>query len=75
MYTHPDHTRVGVGRMILAACEAAARAEGFTRAELAATMAGEPLYRACGYQQIERFEARTSGGVAVPLVRMGKGLE
>jgi GNAT superfamily N-acetyltransferase len=26
MYTHPDHTRKGVGRMVLDACEAAARA-------------------------------------------------
>jgi hypothetical protein len=37
-------------------------------------MAGEPLYRACGYRQIERFSAETPQGVAVPLVRMGKPL-
>ena len=53
MYTHPDHTRKGVGRLILALCEAAARAEGFSRAELMATLSGEPLYRACGYLPIE----------------------
>ncbi|PTT73905.1 GNAT family N-acetyltransferase, partial [Pseudomonas sp. HMWF010] len=29
MYTHPAHTRKGVGRLVLEACEAAARAEGF----------------------------------------------
>jgi GNAT superfamily N-acetyltransferase len=75
MYTHPDHVRKGVGRMILEACEAAAAGEGFTRCELAATLAGEPLYRACGYHQIERFTAPTSSGVEVPLVRMGKTLE
>ena len=74
MYTHPDHVRKGVGRMILAACEAAAAGEGFSRCELAATLAGEPLYRACGYQEIERFSAPTSDGVDVPLIRMGKGL-
>ena len=74
MYTHPDHVRKGVGRMILAACEAAAAGEGFARAEMAATLAGEPLYRACGYQPIEAFTAPTSGGVEVPLVRMGKAL-
>ena len=74
MYTHPDHVRKGVGRLILDACERAAAGEGFTRCEMAATLAGEPLYRACGYLEIERFVASTSGGVEVPLVRMGKAL-
>nr|WP_295108382.1 GNAT family N-acetyltransferase [uncultured Caulobacter sp.] len=74
MYTHPDHTRKGVGRLILDACEAAARAEGFERVEMAATMGGVPLYRACGYHDIETFEAVTSTGYRVPLIRMGKGL-
>jgi len=74
MYTHPDHVRKGVGRMILEACESAAAGEGFSRCELAATLAGEPLYRACGYKEIERFTAPTSGGVDVPLLRMGKTL-
>src|SRR3954451_8454791 len=53
MYTHPAFVRRGIGRLILSLCEAAARAEGFTRVELGATMAGEPLYRACGYQSVE----------------------
>ncbi len=74
MYTSPDFTRRGVGRLILATCEAKAKAEGFNRCEMAATMAGEPLYAACGYQRIEPFEAQTSNGVKVPLVRMGKAI-
>jgi predicted N-acetyltransferase YhbS len=65
---------LGVGRRILQLCEAAARAEGFTRAELGATMGGEPLYRACGYDEIERLEVPTPGGVTVPITRMGKRL-
>lgn len=73
MYTHPRHVRKGVGRLILRLCEAAARAEGFRRAELVATLAGEPLYRACGYLPIERL-SDDRGGVAVPLLRMGKVL-
>lgn len=74
MYTDPDFARRGLGRMILEACEAAARAEGFRRAELAATLGGAPLYRACGYREVEPFEVATSGGVRVPLVRMAKAL-
>ncbi|MGL4314790.1 MAG: GNAT family N-acetyltransferase, partial [Sphingomonas sp.] len=73
MYTHPDHARRGIGRMVLATCEGAARGEGFTRVELMATLAGVPLYRACGYQPIVEVIDR-SQGVPVPLVRMGKAL-
>ena len=73
MYTHPHHTRKGVGRLILSLCELAARSEGFRRVELMASMAGEPLYRACGYEPREQV-MDDRGGVAVPLVRMTKSL-
>lgn len=73
MYTHPNHVRKGVGRLILGLCEAAARNDGFNRAELMATMAGEPLYRACGYEAVERIED-DRGGAIVPLLRMRKPL-
>jgi GNAT superfamily N-acetyltransferase len=72
MYTSPPFARRGLGRLVLSLCEQAAAAEGFARVELAATMAGEPLYRACGYAPIERIETDTRSGVRVPLIRMGK---
>ena len=72
MYTDPKFARRGVGRMILGLCEAAAAAEGFGHVQLAATMGGEPLYRACGYEPVEAFESVTSNGVCVPLLRMTK---
>src|SRR5258705_4275173 len=74
MYTDPSFARKGVGRLILKLCETAASHEGFSRVELAATLAGEPLYRACGYEDIERFAADTPSGTRVPLIRMGKAL-
>ncbi len=73
MFTHPDFARRGAGRLILRLCEAAARAEGFSRAELMGTLAGEPLYAACGYAVLERTSVDVEG-VVVPLVRMGKAL-
>ena len=73
MYTHPNYTRMGVGRLILSLCEKAARCEGFEKVELMATLAGEPFYRACGFEPCERIvDAR--GGVGVPLLRMRKQL-
>jgi GNAT superfamily N-acetyltransferase len=71
MYTHPDFTRRGVGRLVLSLCESAAAAEGFTRLELMSTLAGAPLYRAAGFTSIEETED-PAGGVPVPLIRMGK---
>jgi GNAT superfamily N-acetyltransferase len=73
MYTHPAFVRRGVGRLILSLCEDAAQAEGFARVELMATMAGEPLYRACGYRPVERV-VDDRGGAPVPLLRMRKDL-
>src|SRR6185503_19426286 len=71
MYTDPAFARRGGGRAVLAACEAAAAAAGFARGELVATLAGHPLYLACGWTEIERFDD-DHGGVPVPLIRMGK---
>jgi GNAT superfamily N-acetyltransferase len=73
MYTHPNYTRTGVGRLVLSLCEQAARSEGFAQVELMATLAGEPLYRACGFQPCERI-VDDRGGVGVPLLRMRKQL-
>ena len=72
MYTRPGWERRGIGRLILQACEAAAAAEGFSACELAGTLAGEPLYIASGYAVVERFEAPTRAGPAIPLLRMRK---
>ena len=72
MYTAPEFARRGVGRLILGLCERAAARDGFSRVELAATLAGEPLYRACGYLVIERMVSDTPSGLRIPLARMGK---
>jgi GNAT superfamily N-acetyltransferase len=74
MYTHPGFARRGIGRLILEICERAAAAEGFSALELAATLAGLPLYRACGFEDSEHFEELTPSGVRVPLVKMRKAI-
>ncbi|MCC7364880.1 MAG: GNAT family N-acetyltransferase [Dehalococcoidia bacterium] len=74
MYTDPAFARRGVARLILWRCVAAARAEGFQRLELVATMAGRPLYEAFGFSAIEEM-VEWPAGVAVPVTRMGMGME
>lgn len=74
MYTHPDHTRRGIGRLIIDAAEAAAAAQGFKALEMAATMAGVPFYTRCGYT-IESEWFDENGAVPVPLCTMVKSLE
>ena len=73
MYTDPDFARRGVGRLVIKLCEDAAVRAGFGRATMMATMAGVPLYRACGYAEVEPVNA-TVDGIQVPLVRMEKPL-
>jgi GNAT superfamily N-acetyltransferase len=71
MYTHPDHVRRGIGKMIINAGEEAARREGFTALEMAATLAGVPFYKNCGYE-IESEWLDENGSVPVPLCTMVK---
>lgn len=74
MYTAPAFARQGVGRMVLALCERAAAEAGFTRLELTATAAGEPLYAAYGFKPERRF-TDDRGGAPVPLCVMSKAVE
>jgi len=72
-YVHPDWARRGIGSKILELCENAARAEGFTRFEMGATLTGVPLYSRHGYVEIERFCLPLANGESLTVVRMTKG--
>jgi GNAT superfamily N-acetyltransferase len=74
MYTDPDFARQGVGRIVISLCEQAATRAGFREATMMATMAGVPLYQACGYVEVEAVLSPPVDGIRVPLVRMEKAL-
>ena len=70
MFVDPAYARRGLGRRILEAAEADAARAGFRTFELMATLPGVPLYRACGYEEIERTEIELPDGARLPCIRM-----
>ena len=74
-FVHPDFARRGLARALYAECARAARAAGFRRLELMATLPGEPLYAALGFAPIERVALSLGNGIELPLVRMGRAID
>jgi GNAT superfamily N-acetyltransferase len=72
MFVRGDWTRRGLGTRILAACESAAREEGFTGLALMATLPGFPLYLRYGFVEIERKPIALPDGVVLEGVAMEK---
>ena len=73
-FIRPDWARRGLGRALLERCENAARARGFRRAELMATLPGHRLYKACGYAGEERRTYPLRDGVTIDFIPMSKDL-
>ncbi|HLW81263.1 MAG TPA: GNAT family N-acetyltransferase [Candidatus Acidoferrales bacterium] len=73
-FVHPNWARRGIGTMILDACEAAAKAAGFKRCEMGATLTGVPFYRAKGYAELDALQVPLPDGEALPIIRMAKSL-
>jgi GNAT superfamily N-acetyltransferase len=75
MFTRSDWTRRGLGRRILESCETAARAAGFRRMTLGATLPGLPLYEAFGFRMTGRDDITMPDGVPLACVWMEKPIE
>ena len=73
-FVDPGWTRRGLARRLYDACEAAARARGFRRFELMATLPGVPLYRTLGFVDIEAVDVPMQSGLVLPCIRMGRRL-
>ena len=74
-FVHPQYARRGIGTLILEACENAARAAGFTRLEMGATLSGVAFYRAKGYAPLENLRVPLSNGEMLPIVTMSKEIK
>jgi GNAT superfamily N-acetyltransferase len=72
MFTRSDWTRRGLGRQILEACEAAAKAEGFRTLALMSTMPGVPLYEHFGFEVVEHVLIPMPDGTTIAGASMTK---
>src|SRR6202050_5606604 len=75
IFVHPAFARRGLGTLILARVEDAARSAGFRRYEMGSTLTGVPLYRLKGYVEVERIAVPLRNGEALPVVEMVKNAE
>jgi GNAT superfamily N-acetyltransferase len=72
-FTAPGWERLGIASRLLTACEEAARAAGFGRTALMATLPGLPFYAAHGYVAGTPVD-HPCGDTTVPFVPMDKVL-
>lgn len=71
-FIHPAWARRGVGSLILQACEDAARAAGFTRFEMGATLTGAKLFGVKGYVPVRPISIPLVNGESLPVIHMEK---
>jgi GNAT superfamily N-acetyltransferase len=71
-FIHPEWARRGIGSMILDACENAARAAGFRRYEMGATLTGAKLFGIRGYVAVKPISIPLLNGESLPVIHMEK---
>ena len=73
-FVDPRAARRGIGSLLLERCESEARARGFSRVELMATLPGLKLYAARGYSGTEIVRYDVGAGESIEFVPMSKNL-
>jgi GNAT superfamily N-acetyltransferase len=73
-FVDPAHARRGIGTMLLERCETEARARGYTKVELMATLPGLKLYAARGYVPTGRVMHEMEPGLTIEFVPMLKSI-
>jgi GNAT superfamily N-acetyltransferase len=75
IFVHPDFARMGLGSALLQAAEHAAQRHGFTRFEMGSTLAGVPLYKLKGYEEVDEIDMPVGEGRSITVVRMAKSAQ
>jgi GNAT superfamily N-acetyltransferase len=73
-FVDPLKARRGIGSLLLERCESEARAQGFSRVELMATLPGVKLYAARGYVGMPQVNYDVGAGESIEFIPMVKDL-
>jgi GNAT superfamily N-acetyltransferase len=73
-FVDPSWARRGIGSLLLDRCESEARAHGFSRVELMATLPGVKLYAARGYVGMPQVKYDLGTGESIEFIPMRKDL-
>jgi GNAT superfamily N-acetyltransferase len=73
-FVEPSKARRGIGSLLLERCEREAKARGFSRVELMATLPGVRLYAARGYVGKDTVSYDLGGGESIEFIPMQKEL-
>jgi len=74
VYVAPQDSRKGVGRRLVEAMVATARASGLRELELDASLNAVPFYEALGFRTVGSHDHCVRGGPAMPCVHMARRL-
>lgn len=74
-FVDPEHTRKGLGTLILEHCEMEALERGFKSVELMSTMPGKRFYEVCGFEALERHDYELEKGQHIEFVAMRKDIK
>lgn len=72
MFVDPAYSGKGVGSLILSHSEKVAKAKGFTKGALGATLSGFSFYKAKGWDKVSEEEALLPDGTSIQVVQMEK---
>lgn len=73
-FVHPAHARRGLARSLFERCRDDARAEGFGRLALAATLPGVPLYETLGFVAHHEIPVPMPGGLTLTCIHMERAI-